>query len=122
MGLDREQCGDVNRSVLAHASEIVAREVDDHHVLGPVLRARSQRRGVATRALDRARLDGSSPAVALDAQEQLRRCRDDGEAGRSSPKREHAACGAGLIRASESYNAIGIGAWSAVNRRVRFTW
>ena len=33
---------DLHRAELAHPAEVVAREVDDHHVLGPVLRARAR--------------------------------------------------------------------------------
>ena len=46
--LDREQRGHLHRAPLAHAAEVVAHEVDDHHVLGPVLGAGSS---AATRAV-----------------------------------------------------------------------
>ncbi len=35
--LDREQVGDLDGPRVAHALEVVAHEVGDHHVLGPVL-------------------------------------------------------------------------------------
>ena len=62
VGLDREQLRHAHRPVLAHAAEVVAREIDDHHVLGPVLVAQGQRRPVGRGALDRAGLD-AAPAV-----------------------------------------------------------
>ena len=37
MVLDRTQGGDRDGAVLAHPTEIIADEVDDHHVLSPVL-------------------------------------------------------------------------------------
>ena len=82
MRLEREQLPRGHRAVARHAAEVVAREVDDHHVLGHVLRAGAQRerqaavlgriRVARARALDRTRLD----AVATAAQEALRRRRD----------------------------------------------
>ncbi len=76
-----------DRSRAAHATEVVAHEVDDHHILGPVLGGGAQRlprarRGVgvgrlADRALDR----GAADVVAAAFQEQL-----GGEAGDRAPR------------------------------------
>ena len=78
--LEREELGHAHRARRADARQIVAHQVDDHQVLGAILRALGQRlaqRGVVLgadaarpRALDRPRLD---VAAALDAQEALRR-------------------------------------------------
>ena len=35
--LDRHEALDVDRPVLAHPAEVIAPEVDEHHVLGPLL-------------------------------------------------------------------------------------
>src|SRR5207237_4684515 len=71
MALDHRVTLDGNRTHLAHAPEVVALEVDDHHVLGALLRVAEELRGerrvvaraVATRAraLDGPRLDAPSP-------------------------------------------------------------
>ena len=37
VGLDAHERLDLDRAVLAHAPEVVAAEVDEHHVLGPLL-------------------------------------------------------------------------------------
>ncbi len=66
------QPGDPHRPVLAHSAQVVAHQVDDHHVLGPVLGAGGQvlRRAAArSRPLDRPGLDRSPAAT----QEQLGR-------------------------------------------------
>ena len=55
--------GTCDRARLAHAAEVVAGEVDDHHVLGAVLRARAQRRRVGAGSLDRPGLDVASVAT-----------------------------------------------------------
>ena len=69
--LDREQGGHLDRAELAHPAEVVADEVDDHHVLGAVLVGEPAR--VGRGALDRAGLDD----VAVARQEPLgRRGRD----------------------------------------------
>src|SRR5262249_7794383 len=47
------QRGHDDRTGLAHTTEVVAREVDDHDVLGPILRARAQRPWIGARPLDR---------------------------------------------------------------------
>ncbi len=67
MRLELAQCGHVHRSRHAHAPEVVAREIHDHHVLGPVLRAREQPGRRHRGALDRAGLH----LPAFDAQESL---------------------------------------------------
>ena len=42
--LDGEQRRHLDRAELAHPAEVVADEVDDHHVLGPVLGGEARRR------------------------------------------------------------------------------
>ena len=91
--------------------EIVAGEVDDHHVLGAVLRARRERSGVGGGALDRPRLDPPGTVVVpLDPQEQLGRRRDDREVG-ASPNAQTLAYGAGLsqVERVEQVERVGCG-------------
>ena len=67
VGLDRHQLVDLDAAVLADAAEVVAAEVDEHHVLGALLRVGEQlaralqvllgRAGARARARDRALLD-----------------------------------------------------------------
>ena len=81
-------CRHLHRAGHRGRDEVVAQQVDDHHVLGAVLHGRRElgasaassvgRRAAAARALDRPRL----AAVALDPQEQLRRDRGDRRAAR----------------------------------------
>ena len=90
----RAQVGHGHRAGRADPPEVVADQVDDHHVLGAVL-VQQVRRGAAG-ALDRAGLDG--PAVA--AQEQLRRRGDDldavrGQADRAGVRRRVAGASSG---------------------------
>ena len=66
------QLGPADRARLAHAREVVALEVDDHHVLGRVLRVVDVLAG-GPRPLDRLR-DERPPAT---GEEELRRGRDD---------------------------------------------
>ena len=47
VGLDDHVLVDGDRAVLAHAAEVVAAEVDQHHVLGALLRVGEQRLGLA---------------------------------------------------------------------------
>ena len=69
------QLGPADAAGLAHAREVVALEVDDHHVLGAILRRRRPGPSLAERprALDRHRPD-AAPAA---REEELRRSRDD---------------------------------------------
>ena len=55
VGLDLHQLVDHNRAVLAHAAEVVAAEVDEHHVLGALLLVGEQLVG------DRASSSGLAP-------------------------------------------------------------
>src|SRR3712207_7517778 len=65
--LQGAEFGDLDRAVAADAPQVVAHQVDDHHVLGPVLRAPEQldaqprvlgrSHPPRTRPLDRPRLD-----------------------------------------------------------------
>jgi len=68
MRFDREEGRDVDGPELTHPPEVVAGEVDDHQVLGPVLLARPQCVRVGSRALDRSCLD----VPPGDTEEQLR--------------------------------------------------
>ena len=43
VGLDVEQVGDPDRAPIAHPAQVVAHQVDDHHVLGPVLGQEARR-------------------------------------------------------------------------------
>ena len=82
--LQHAELGCQHRVVAADAGEVVAQQVDDHHVLGPVLLGRQQLGGEAgvllgrgparARALDRPGLD---PA-AFELEEALGRGGDDG--------------------------------------------
>ena len=83
MRFDRAQLRHRDRAVLADAAEVVAREVDDHHVLGAVLLAPGEGRAVDRGALDRTR----HHAVAVDTEEQLGRRGDDGQGGRCGTER-----------------------------------
>ena len=80
VGLDLHQPLDVHAAVLADAPEVVAAEVDEHHVLGALLLVGQQLggdRGVVLAARagagDRARGD----VAAVDRQQRLGRCADD---------------------------------------------
>jgi hypothetical protein len=83
VALDLHETGELDGTHLAHAPEVVAPEVDEHHVLGPLLLVREQllrqRRVLLRRpapppgARDRA---GHDPA-ALDAHQRLRRRPDE---------------------------------------------
>src|SRR6185437_1662812 len=84
VALEGEELGNAHASGNGHAREIVAHEVDDHQVLGAILRALLQRasqggivRGVDTawaRALDRACLDLPR---AVETQKSFGRCTGD---------------------------------------------
>ena len=80
--------------------EVVAGEVDDHHVLGVVLAAGAQRGAGGGGALDRPRLD----VAVAHPQEALGRRRDDRGARRRARGAAAASrWGAGCARASASY-------------------
>ena len=70
---------DADRAGNADAREVVAAEVDEHHVLGAVLLRREQRLGVALARRDRAgdRVERGARAFALD--HRLRRAADERE-------------------------------------------
>ena len=70
---------DANRAGNAHAREVVAAEIDEHHVLRAVLLRRQQRLGVALARRDRAgdRVERGARAFALD--HRLRRAADECE-------------------------------------------
>ena len=109
--------GHLDGAEVAHPAEVVADEVDDHHVLGPVLGGEAA--GVGGGALDRARLDD----VAVARQEPLRRRRGHLAAGgRDRAPRRCTAPGCprpGPRRGRPRRRPRGSGAES---RRVRFTW
>ena len=71
----RHQLGPADRARLADAREVVALEVDDHHVLGGVLRRLDRSSPAGARALDRHRPD-AAPARAR---------KSSGEAGHDRP-------------------------------------
>ena len=83
VALDRHELRHLHAAEAADAPEVVAAEVDEHDVLGPLLLVGEQlalearrprgRRAARARARDRARLD----APALDAHEDLGRGADD---------------------------------------------
>ena len=83
VGLDAHERLDLDRAVLAHAAEVVAAEVDEHHVLGALLLVGEQVGGdlavlvgvaaARARAGDRARRD----VAAGDGHERLGRGADD---------------------------------------------
>ena len=83
MALEPRVCLDRHRSDHRDAAEIVAFEVDDHHVLGPLLRVAEELGGKArvlrrarpapARSLDRPRLDPGASAP----EEELRRVDDE---------------------------------------------
>ena len=59
VGLDLHQLVDVHAAVLAHAPEVVAPEVDEHHVLGALLLVGEQLRAIRRSSSGRrARADG----------------------------------------------------------------
>ena len=117
--LDRAQLGNVHRSRLADAAEVVAGEVDDHHVLGVVLAAGAQRRARRRGALDRPGLD----VAVVAAQVALRRRRHDRRPGAERRGGAAARGGAPDARArARVQSAIGSMASSHVSRRVRLTW
>ena len=72
--MNRSTC---TRARLADAREVVAAEVDEHHVLGAILLGREQRLRVAVARRDRAgdRVHGGARALALD--DGLRRAADE---------------------------------------------
>ena len=101
VALQAHQLWHLDRAALADAAEVVAQEIDDHHVLGAVLAAADQLRrliGVLLgidhprpRAFNRTRLDSAAWA---DLQEAFRRGRDHrlpggdheaGKGGRAAP-------------------------------------
>ncbi len=92
IGLDGEEIGDLDRADLRHAAEIVAQQIDDHQILGalllvhgePGLQPRVLARGAPARRrpLHRPRRD----ALALAAEEELRRHGEDGEIFRADQR------------------------------------
>ena len=64
--LGLEEAGDRDRAGLADAREVVAAEVDEHHVLGAVLRRGEQSLGVALARMGRAgdRVQARPPVLA----------------------------------------------------------
>ena len=74
--LGHEEPLDAHRPGEARPREVVAAEVDEHHVLGAVLRGREQRLGVALAARHRARDRVQARAAALQLHERLRRRAD----------------------------------------------
>ena len=92
VGLDDHQLVDLDRPVLADPAEVVAAEVDEHHVLGPLLRVGEQPLGVRPVLLlvlaarigagDRAGLD--PPAGDLDERLRARRRRSRSRRSRGS--------------------------------------
>ncbi len=82
--LDTEELRHVERADLGDQGDVVAQEVDDHPVLGLVLRVVGEemlqllvllgRLAARRRTLHRVRLD---PALAVDLEEQFRRARQD---------------------------------------------
>ena len=115
--LEGEERGHLDGAEVADAAEVVADEVDDHHVLGAVLGGEPAR--VGRGALDRARLDD----VAVAREEALgRRRRDVAARRRGCARRRCRARGCprrGRRRGRPRRRPAGRGAES---RRVRFTW
>ena len=70
VGLDDHQLVDLHRPVLADPAEVVSAQVDEHHVLGPLLRVAKQLLGLspvlllARPARVGARRSGGSPPAA----------------------------------------------------------
>ena len=113
VALDRHQAWDLDAADRADGAEVVAQEVDDHQVLGPVLlvvaQARRQPRvlvgaGAArARPLDRLRL---GPTLAVDAEEALGRGAEHGEVAEAQEGGER-----GRVDAAQLYiESEGIGA------------
>ena len=77
VALRLHQALDVHAARLADAREVVAAEVDEHHVLGAILLGGEERLRVAVARRDRAgdRVDGGARALALD--DRLRRAADE---------------------------------------------
>ena len=105
VGFDREERRDIDRSELADASEIVARQVDDHQVLGPVLLARAQCRGVGGRAFDGSRLDRAP----VDPQKQFGRRRHDRDPWQRLAEDAHARMGGRIEARKRGEERVGIG-------------
>ena len=110
--------GHLDRAEVAHPAEVVADEVDDHHVLGAVLGRQAV--GVRGGALDRRRDSTTSPSR---RQEPLGRRRGHLAAGRGDAHhgavRRRVALGQRRARGRPRRRPAGSGAES---RRVRFTW
>ena len=96
--LGLEEALDVDRPRHGDAREVVAAEVDEHHVLGPVLLRGEQALGVALAGRRRAgdRVQARPPALRLD--ERLGRRADERDAVASSRRKRY---GDGLTRRSE---------------------
>ena len=80
VGLDLHQPLDVHGAVLAHAAEVVAAEVDEHHVLGALLLVGEQLggdRGVVLAARAGAGDRAGGDVAAVDGQQRLGRGADD---------------------------------------------
>ena len=120
--LEAEQPGNPDRSGLADPPEVVAQDVDDHHVLGLVLGAGQQlarqRPVLLTRpasrpgALDRV---GRDHALRIDREERLRRGGQQGARparGRAGADVEEAGEQGGIARAQAAED----GPWIAVER------
>ena len=110
----------------AHPPEVVAGEVDDHHVLGVVLRARPQppRVGWPAAVPLIGRVSTWSPRPAQEPLGRRRHHRERvGQPGAEPAGGAASPCGApGGGRASAACSATGSSAPSHVSRRVRFTW
>ena len=92
--LDLEQGGNADGTEFADAAQIVARQVDDHHVLGAVLRARARAR---SRSAAVPLIGRVSTATTVDAQEQLRRGRHERHTGQRVAERAHRRVRGGVL-------------------------
>ncbi len=79
--LDLHAARDVHRPGTAHAREVVAPEVDEHHVLGPVLLRREQPLDVSLGRLGRARDRAEARAPVLARDQPLGRRADERDPG-----------------------------------------
>ena len=123
---------DPDRAGLAHAAEVVAQHVDDHHVLGTVLGAGQQLAGeravlgaVATaraRALDRVRGD---QAVRVDREERLGRGGQEGARPAGLLRRPEVEVRGEQRRVARAQPAVsphGSPEYGVSSRRVRLAW
>ena len=104
VGLDVHQVGHVHGADLADDAEVVAQQVDDHQVLGPVLLAGAQLLGQAHVLGRRPRRARQVPLIGFASTQRSRptRRKRSGEelSTAASPKRRKAENGAGLTRRS----------------------